>query len=410
MSFIFHIYRYENVLDAPFQDPKENSLPDTLSCNRFENSIHFASSVPPIAEQDEEPSDGGGSGKDLFGSSPFSSGSFVNPFGSSGSTSNSNNSGVVITKSIASPLKPYQQTSSPLVPHQQAHQSFTDQSEYFSPSQKSLVPNPERCCLESPGSPSDGLNMTSAVNATSSPSAVIPCSAKLRQPSQAQHDLFGAVPFSEMTTQILTRQSQQMTFPRPTTLPLNHVSPVGDTVPKLKSIHRHSCSISSAAVNTQKLEPIRSCNFQENTDSSSPSEANGHKGSNDTSPKLLQRKDKTKGGDRSKYHLIRDCHTSKAEKVNALPSKLSHKSGRSAASSGFKKSSKVSKKAGGEKTSKVLAAGFSNMSFEDFPSDEGDEALTEQTVVPFEVIRGEKHTHDGERRFGSLKRRSTPFS
>jgi hypothetical protein len=26
------------------------------------------------------------------------------------------------------------------------------------------------------------------------------------------------------------------------------------------------------------------------------------------------------------------------------------------------------------------------------------------------VIRGEKQAHDGERRFGSLKRRSTPFS
>jgi AP2-associated kinase len=50
------------------------------------------------------------------------------------------------------------------------------------------------------------------------------------------------------------------------------------------------------------------------------------------------------------------------------------------------------------------------MSFEDFPSDEGDEVLTEQMVVPFEVIRGEKQAFDVERKFGSLKRRSNPFS
>jgi AP2-associated kinase len=316
-----------------------------------------------------------------------------------------------MAKSIVSPLKAYQKakaTSSPRVSHQQAQSSFTDQSDYFSPSQKFLVPNPERRCLESPGSPSDVVAVTSAVNSTSSPSGIIPGSAILRQPSHPEQDLFGAVPFSEMTTHILPKHLRPVTFPRPTTLPLNHVSPASDTV--LKSNHRHSCSISPAAVSILKLEALQSRHFQENTDASSPSEANRLKGNNDTSPKLQHRKDKTKGSDRSKYHLIKDCHTNKAEKANVLPSKLSHKSGKSATSSGFKKSSKVSKKVGGEKTSKMVAAGFSNMSFEDFPSDEGDEALTEQVVVPFEVIRGEKQTHDGERRFGSLKRRSTPFS
>jgi hypothetical protein len=399
------------VLDTPLREEKENSLPETLCSSRFENSVHFASSVPPIAEQDEEPSDGGGSNKDLFGSSPFSSGSYiVNPFSSSSSTGT--NGGAVMANTVASPLNPYQITTpSPVVSHQQAVSSFTNpQPEYFSPSQKFLVQNLEHHYLESSGSPSDIVNLSLAAKSATSPSGVIPGSAILRQPNQSQQDLFGAVPFSEMTTQILGKQTQPINFPRPTTLPLSHLSAASDTPPTLKSDHVHSCNISPAAINILKLEPLPPSYFQGDADSSSPSEVNEHKGNNNTSPKLAQRKDKTKGGDRSKYHLIEDCHNNKAEKGNALlPSKLSHKTAKSVTSSSFKKSSKVSKKMGGEKASKVVVAGVSNMSFEDFPSDEGDEVVAEQ-IVPFEVIRGEKQTHDAEKRFGSLKRRSNPFS
>jgi len=408
---ILQFYRYENVLDTSLQEEKENSLPDTLCSSRFENSVHFASSVPPIAEQDEEPSDGGGSNKDLFGSSPFSSGSYiVNPFSSSSSTGT--NSGAVMANTVVSPLNPYQITTpSPVISHQQAVSSFTNpQPEYFSPSQKFLVQNLEHHYLESSGSPSsDIVNMALVEKSLISPSGIIPGSAILRQPIQSQQDLFGAVPFSEMTTQILSKQTQPINFPRPTTLPLSHLSSASDTIPTLKSDHIHSYDISPAAINILKLEPLPPSYLQGDADSSSPSEANGHKGTNNTSPNLVQRKEKAKGGDKSKYHLIEDCHSNKAEKVNVLPSKLSHKPAKSVTSSSFKKSSKVSKKTGGEKASKVVVAGVSNMSFEDFPSDEGDEVVTEQ-IVPFEVIRGEKQTHDAERRFGSIKRRSNPFS
>uniref|UniRef100_A0A1Q3EXG5 Putative ap2-associated protein kinase 1 n=1 Tax=Culex tarsalis TaxID=7177 RepID=A0A1Q3EXG5_CULTA len=154
----------------------------------------------------------------------------------------------------------------------------------------------------------------------------------------------------------------------------------------------------------------------------------------------LKEKLSSGGGGKDDSASVTSSTTSTGNHVLVIPSKLSSKVKVNV--SGYKKvSSKLGKKDKSvgngapeteqhhRQTAKVSKKmGFSNMSFEDFPS---DDALEEQQpavasggprhggsgvggklmkIAPFEVIRNEKMLLEAEKKFGSLKRRSNPFS
>lgn len=114
------------------------------------------------------------------------------------------------------------------------------------------------------------------------------------------------------------------------------------------------------------------------------------------SPKLKLKKDKKKDLMKSKYQLFSDNSIS-----DDSPSsfKLQSKS-----SKGFKSGS-VKKTGKSKKTTKtLLEEGFSNMSFEDFPSDERE--VIPNSELPFEVLR----TPSQENRRSASKKLGNPFS
>lgn len=107
-------------------------------------------------------------------------------------------------------------------------------------------------------------------------------------------------------------------------------------------------------------------------------------------PSLKYKKDRKKES-KSKYFLIDDRVS---DENAATVQKIGKPKGYA-----HKKTSKVKKINRKGKSQ----AGFSNMSFEDFPSDEGE--VNENIVRPFEVLR-----NADEKKYGSLKRKGNPFS
>lgn len=182
------------------------------------------------------------------------------------------------------------------------------------------------------------------------------------------HDLFGSIPFDKLppSDAILTKQFPQ----RPTSLAVNSEN-------ILSQLSNHLAS-----------------GVELPGDSSSPEALILPNESDDNNLKLKKDHKTLSLSDKCKYHLIEES------KTTILP--VRHKSNKS---SGSKKAVKMSKKVG-----KISTTGFSNMSFEDFPSDDADESLDQGSSVPFEVLRDEKTPVESERKFGSLKRRSNPFS
>ncbi|XP_043465484.1 AP2-associated protein kinase 1 isoform X2 [Leptopilina heterotoma] len=204
-------------------------------------------------------------------------------------------------------------------------------------------------------------------------------------PVNDQKDLFGSIPFEELN--ILQE--------RPNSLPLSQSPNFVDNA--LTSIL--STSVQSEQQFTRQMEhatriTIQATNSVSRTDLNSDivSPMSPEPLMND-SPKY--KKEKLSKTDKSRYHLINE---NRNDCINVLPAV---KIGQKNKGSSYKKTPK------GKKSPSVATAGVSNMSFEDFPSDENndDRHTSSSTIMtPFEVIR------EPEKRFGSLKRRSNPFT
>lgn len=134
-------------------------------------------------------------------------------------------------------------------------------------------------------------------------------------------------------------------------------------------------------------------NFQDTPFKSSNNSENKIPERKASTPEIVYKSKKDKKKDNKlKYHLIDET----------VPHENVGKSSKTGKNSAYKKVSNKTKKIGNKIK---IQAGFSNMSFEDFPSDEGE--TVSHSVTPFEVLRSPEQE---EKKYGSLKRISNPFS
>lgn len=303
--------------------------------------------------------------KDLFGSSPFDSNSFSNSFGGFTPPEMNSPSVAVSDQKKVYMAQSYFQAMSPTI---------TSASKYGVVTVNSKVPS---------------------VNALT-PTTTSTTTVEFRE--EESKDLFGSIPFDEIASlapSVVIPQQQ-----RPTSLPLaqsptfadktsgsmlcnsaqsaNSMMPICNPnygMPEARITIQNSISPEDIIVSPMSPEPL--------VTQDSPKHKKHH---HEKASKL----------DKSKYHLINEnC----SENVNVLPSILPIKMSTKISKSTNKKTSKSSKK-----SSPAVPVGFNNMSFEDFPSDDNNEHVVGATRAAFEVIR------EPQKKFGSLKRRSNPFT